>query len=103
MRCGSVGTDTVTVSGGGNTIALGSGPHDTVQGGTGDTILLTGQSGNLNISGFGEMVFLGSGSESVMDTGELLVLKIGPTAGNDVLANFGTDLANGVIDLRGGI
>jgi hypothetical protein len=96
------GNDTVTVSGGGNTISLGTG-HDTVHGGTGDTILLTGKSANLGISGTSEMVFLGGGNDTVTDLGQGLVLKLGPTSGKDVLANFGADLTHGVIDLLGGI
>jgi Ca2+-binding RTX toxin-like protein len=96
------GADTVTVSGGGNTISLGAG-QDTVHGGTGDTILLTGKSANLGISGANEMVFLGGGNYPVTDLGQGLTLKLGPTSGNDVLANFGADLAQGKIDLLGGI
>jgi hypothetical protein len=95
------GNDKVTVSGGGNTISLGSGT-DTVQGGTGDTIRLTGN-GNLTVSGTSELVFLGGGPEIVTDKSHGLKLNIGPTAGNDSLANFVSDLSSGVIDLLGGI
>jgi len=49
------------------------------------------------------MVFLSSGNDTVTDTGQGMALNIGPTAGNDVLANFGADLTHGVIDLLGGI
>ncbi len=93
------GHDTVSVTGGGNRISLESG-HDTVQGGTADTILLTGNGAHLNISGFDEMVFLG-GSDSVTDMGQGLTLKVAPPVGHDILANFGADLAHGVIDLLG--
>jgi hypothetical protein len=96
------GNDTVTIStGGNNTISLGKG-NDTVNGGTDDIIRLTGN-GNLMVSGSAQMVFLSSGNDIVTDTGQGLTLNIGPTAGNDVLANFGTDLTHGVIDLLGGI
>jgi hypothetical protein len=95
------GNDKVTVSGGGNTISLGSG-NDTVQGGTGDTIQLTGK-GNLSVSGKSELVFLGGSPDIVTDTGQGLRLNIGPTAGNDSLVNFASDLSSGIIDLLGGI
>jgi hypothetical protein len=95
------GNDNVTVSGGGNAISLGSG-NDAVQGGTGDTIQLTGM-GNLTVSGKSELVFLGGSQDIVTDTGQGLKLNIGPTAGNDSLVNFASDLSSGIIDLLGGI
>jgi hypothetical protein len=95
------GNDNVTVSGGRNTISLGSG-NDIVQGGAGDTIQLTGK-GNLTVLGKSELVFLGGSQDIVTDVGQGLKLNIGPTAGNDSLANFASDLSSGIIDLLGGI
>jgi hypothetical protein len=96
------GADSVTVGAQDNQISLGAG-LDIVRGGADDTIRLTGGSGALSVSGQDEMVLLGSGSYLVTDAGHGLELNIGPTAGQDVLANFHSDLTAGVIDLLGGV
>jgi hypothetical protein len=114
------GIDTVSAAGGDNTITLGTGVGsvtvggqdnhislgggiDTVHGGADDTIRLTGSSDLLSVSGQDEMVALGSGSYLVIDEGRGLELNIGPTAGQDLLANFASDLSAGAIDLLGGV
>jgi hypothetical protein len=48
------------------------------------------------------MVFIGTGNATVTDFSTGLDLKIGPTAGADVLAHFASD-PNGIVDLIGGI
>jgi len=93
------GADTVSVGGAGNQIKLGNG-IDAVHGGTGDTIDLA--STTLALYGTDEMVFIGSGKASVDDLSTGLDLKIGPTAGTDVLSNFASD-PRGVVDLIGSI
>jgi hypothetical protein len=94
------GPDSVTLGGGNNTITLGNG-NDVVHGGTGDTISLVGTT--LTLYGTDEMTFLPpSGNATVNDYSTGLDLKIGPTAGNDILSNFASD-PSGVVDLIGGI
>ena len=63
------GNDNATVSSGGNnTITFGQGT-DTVEGGTGDTVQLTGN-GNLRISGTNQMLFLGGGNVNITNNGQ---------------------------------
>ena len=93
------GADSVTVGGTGNQINLGNG-LDVVHGGTGDTIDLAKTA--LTLYGTDEMVFIGAGKATVNDFSTGLDLKIGPTAGVDVLAHFASD-QSGVIDLVGGL
>src|SRR5271165_3326757 len=52
--------------------------------------------------GTDEMVFIGSGNATVNDLSTGLDLKIGPTAGVDVLSHFASD-PSGVVDLIGGV
>jgi hypothetical protein len=93
------GADSVSVGGSGNQITLGNG-IDVVHGGTGDTINLAKTT--LSLYGTDEMVFIGTGNATVNDSSIGLTLKIGPTAGTDILAHFASDLS-GVVDLIGGI
>jgi hypothetical protein len=93
------GADSLSVGGSGNQIKLGSG-IEVVHGGTGDTIDLANTT--LSLYGTNEMVFLGTGNATVNDFSIGLDMKIGPTAGTDVLAHFASDLS-GVVDLIGGI
>jgi hypothetical protein len=73
-----------------------------VHGGTGDTINLVGGS-TLTLYGTDEMTFLPpSGNITVNDFSTGLDLKIGPTAGDDILSNIAPD-PSGVVDLIGGI
>lgn len=93
------GNGTVSLGGGANTVTLGNGT-DTVHGGTGDTINLANTT--LNIFGTDEMVFVGKANSTVDDFSTGLDLRIGPTAGKDVLSNFASD-SSGIVDLLGGI
>jgi hypothetical protein len=93
------GNDTITVGGKASTVTLGNGV-DTVHGGTGDTINLAATT--LNIYGTHEMVFFSAGSATVNDFSTGLDLKIGPTAGADVLSRFASDPSS-IVDLTGGI
>jgi hypothetical protein len=93
------GDSTISVGGSGNKINLSNG-NDTVHGGTGDTINITKTT--LNITGTNEIVFLSPSNARVTDSSTDLTLKIGPTAGKDVLSNFASD-PGGVVDLLGGI
>jgi hypothetical protein len=93
------GLDAVTVGGSGNQISLGSGV-DVVHGGTGDTISLNKTA--LTLYGTNETVLLGAGSASVADLSTGIDVKIGPTAGADILSHFGSD-PGGVVELLGGI
>jgi hypothetical protein len=93
------GNDTITLAGSGSTVTLGNGT-DTVHGGSGDTIHLA--TTTLTLYGTDEMVFIGTGSATVNDFSTRLDLKIGPTAGVDVLSHFASD-PSGVVDLIGGI
>ncbi len=93
------GNDTITLAGSGSTVTLGNG-IDTVHGGTGDTIHLA--TTTLTLYGTDEMVFIGASNATVNDFSTGLDLKIGPTAGVDVLAHFASD-PSGVVDLIGGL
>jgi len=96
------GKDTITVGGLDNTITLGRG-RDVVNGGTGDTISFTGST-KLTLSGLNETVFIGPGGGSVSDHGTGTVIGAGPTAtGLETIFHFSADLADGVIDLLGGV
>src|SRR5208282_511635 len=75
------------------------GRHE-VHGGTDDTISLVNTT--LALYGTDEMVFIGSGNATVNDLSTGLDLKIGPTAGVDVLSHFASD-PSGVVDLIGGV
>jgi hypothetical protein len=97
------GNDTITFAGSGSTVKFGNGT-DTVHGGTGDTINIAGNA-TLTLYGTNEMVFIGTGNSTINDFSSGLDLKIGPTAGNDILSHFaasGGD-TSGVVDLVGGI
>ena len=72
-----------------------------MHGGTGDTISLAGNT-MLTVYGHTEMVFVGAGNATVNDFATGLTLKVGPTAGQDVLSHFASD-PSGVVDLIGGI
>jgi hypothetical protein len=93
------GNDTVILAGSGSTVTLGNG-IDTVHGVSGDTINLANTT--LALYGTRETVFIGSGNATVNDFSTGLDLKIGPTAGVDVLSHFASD-PGGVVDLIGGI
>ena len=93
------GNDTITLAGSGSTVTLGNG-IDTVHGGTGDTVNLANTT--LNLYGTEETVFISTKNATVNDYSTGLNLKIGPTAGVDVLAHFASDLS-GAVDLIGGI
>jgi hypothetical protein len=81
-------------------LSLGKG-SDTVHGGTGDTINLAGNT-TLNLYGIHEILFMGSSNSTINDFSTGLVMKIGPTAGKDILSNFASD-PSGVVDLIGGL
>jgi len=96
------GKDTITVGGFDNTITLGRG-RDVVNGGTGDTISFTGST-KLTLSGLNETVFIGPGGGSVSDHGTGTTIGVGPTAtGLETIFHFSGDLADGVIELLGGV
>jgi hypothetical protein len=93
------GADSVTVGGAGSQINLGGG-LDVVHGGTDDTISLNKTA--LTLYGTDETVLLGGSSASVTDLSTGIDVKIGPTAGADILSHFGSD-PSGVVELLGGI
>ena len=96
------GKDTITVGGLDNAITLGRG-RDVVNGGADDTISLTGST-KLTVSGRNETVFVGPGGGSVSDQGTGTAIGVGPTAtGLESIFHFSADLADGVIDLLGGV
>jgi hypothetical protein len=109
--------DTATVSGTSNFIYPGTGLGDTlnivgwgqVYGGNGVTINLTGDPSaspplaTLWLQSDDAMVFLGAGNTNIADDSNGMQLDIGPSVGAVSLRLFGSDLAQGVIDLVGGI
>ena len=82
------GDQAITLGGSGSTVTLGNG-SDTVHGGTGDTFHLANTT--LNLFGTNEIVFIGTGNATINDFSTGLNLKIGPTAGNDILSRFASD------------
>jgi hypothetical protein len=92
------GNGTITVGGSSNAVTLGNGIY-TVHGGTADTIYLAATT--LNLYGSDEMVFIGTQNAAINSFSTGLNLKLGPTAGYDVVSNF--DSPSSTVDLIGGI
>jgi hypothetical protein len=113
VTLGDGNNDTVILTGGShdNTVTLGKGhggsvlldnSQASVTGGPSNMINLMNNS-SLVLYGNNEKVFLDSSNSNVTDFSTGMQLNIRSTAGMDFLGNFGSDLTNGVIDLKGGI
>jgi hypothetical protein len=94
------GNNVIALHGSNNVVSLGSGA-DTIYGGTGDTISITGNT-KLAIHGADEMVFVGGGNVAIDDFAVGLKISMGPSIGHAVISGFASD-PNSVVDLTGGL